>query len=34
MLTKIIITTGIIVTVIYQTQNLILRVARLLLMTG
>ena len=34
MLTKIIITTGIIVTVIYQTQNLILRVARLILMTG
>ena len=32
MLTKIIITTGIIVTVIYQAQNLILRVAKLMLM--
>ena len=34
MLTKIIISTGIIVTVIYQAQNLILRVARLMLTKG
>jgi|GEM_PF-3933819 hypothetical protein len=34
MLTKIILTTGIIVTVIYHAQNLILRVAKLMLMAG
>lgn len=34
MLTKIIITTGIVLTVIYQAQDLIIRVARLMLMPG
>jgi len=34
MLTKIIVTTGVIVTVIYQAPNFILRVAKLMLMTG
>jgi len=34
MFTKIIVTTGVIVTVIYQAPNFILRVAKLMLMTG
>jgi len=34
MLTKIIVATGIVLTVIYQAQDIILRVARLMLVTG
>jgi hypothetical protein len=34
MLTKIIITTGIVLTIIYQAQHFIIRVARLMMMPG